>query len=204
MKVIGVVRRSLILAFLLSLAACATQGKIGDPSEPLMPPDSGLVAATVFFSNSVQPAVMKFPSFSFWFRFSPTDGQEGQWTLNSPKDRYFYSKDPRALPDDSYPKLLLAAVKPGKYRMTRGEVSQEADFFLTPKKSKEFEVVAGQVTYIGSISMFYTSRFEGKSSALTPVSFQMVVKNDFDRDVRELKGLDKRLESVVIRNALEK
>jgi len=32
----------------------------------------------------------------------------------------------------------------------------------------------------------------------------MVVKNDFDRDVRELKSLDKRLESVVIKNALAK
>jgi len=204
MQSINVGRRLLVSTILLSLAACATQGPIGDISQPLMPPDSGLVAATVFFSNPVQDTVMKFPSFSFNFRFSPTDGQEGDWMLNSSQDRYFYSKDPRAKPDDAYPKLLLAAVKPGKYRMTRGEVSKEADFFLTPKKSKEFEVVAGQVTYIGSIEMFYTSRFEGKYSVLTPVSFQMIVKNDFDLDVRELKSLDKRLESVVIKNALAK
>jgi hypothetical protein len=204
MQFINVGRRLLVATMLLSLAACATQGKIGDTSQPLMPPESGLVAATVVFSNSVQPTVMKFPSFSFWFRFKPTDGQEGQWTLNSPQDRFFYSKDPRALPDDAYPKLLLAVVKPGKYRMTRAEVSKEADFILTPKNSKEFEVVAGQVTYIGSILMSYVSRYEGKYSVLTPSYFQMIVKNDFDRDVRELKSLDQRLESVVIKNALAK
>lgn len=114
--------------------------------------------------------------------------------LNSPDDRIFYSKDPRALPDDAYPKLILAAVKPGKYRMTRADVSQEADFILTPKNSKEFEVIAGPVTYIGSISMFYTSRFEGRNSVRTPISFQILMPraseaSRFERILRFSKSL---------------
>lgn len=204
MQVVNVSRRILFLAILLDLAACATQRPIGDTSQPLMPADSGLVAATVVFSNPVQDSVMKFPTFSFNFQFSSTDGQESHWMLNSPEDRYFYSRDPRAKPDDTYPKLLLASVKPGKYSMTDATVLQEARFYFKPKKAREFEVVAGQVTYIGSIVLSYTSRFEGKYSVLTPTHFQMVVKDDFDRDVRELKSLDQRLESVVIRNALAK
>lgn len=204
MQVVDLGRRILFSAVLLNLAACATQRPIGDVSEPLMPSDSGLVAATVVFSNPVQDSVMKFSTFSFNFHFSPTDGQEGHWTLNSPEDRYFYSRDPRAKPDDTYPKLLLASVKPGKYRMTDATVLKEASFYFKPKKAREFEVVAGEVTYIGSIVLSYTSRFEGKYSVLTPTHFQMIVKNDFERDIRELKSLDKRLESVVIRNALAK
>ena len=127
--------------------------------------------------------------------------------LNSPDNRYFYSKDPRALPDDGYPKLLLAEVKPGKYRMTQGDVSQTAEFAIKPKTSREFEVVAGQVTYIGSIHMSYATTYDPRyknGGALVPSYINMVVKNDFDRDVRELKSLDKRLESVVIKNALAK
>jgi hypothetical protein len=119
--------------------------------------------------------------------------------LNSPNDRVFISKDPRALPDDVNPKLILAAVRPGRYRMTRAEVSHDAaDFNMTPKNSREFEVVAGQVTYLGSILLAYASRYEGKYSVLTPSYFQMVVKSDFERDVQELKSLDKRSESVVL------
>jgi hypothetical protein len=204
MQVANLGLRILISAMLLSLTACATQGVIGDTSQPLMPPDSGLVAATVYFKNSTQPVGMKFPSFSYRFHFASTDGQEGRWMLNSPKDRYFYSKDPRALPDDGYPKLILAAVKPGKYRMARAEVEQEAEFSITPKNAKEFEVVAGQVTHIGSIQMFYASRYNALYAAMTPSYIQMIVLNDFDRDVRELKSLDKRLESVVIKNASAK
>lgn len=207
MQAINISRRLAVPALLLSLAACATQGKIGDPSQPLMPPAAGLVAATVFFSNPTQPAGMKFHSFSYHFRYAPTDGQGEEWMLNAPDNRYFYSKDPRALPDDGYPKLLLAAVKPGKYRMTHGDVSQEAEFSIKPKAAKEFEVVAGQVTYIGSIKMLYATRYDPRynnGGALVPSYLNMVVKNDFDRDVRELKSLDQRLESVVFRNALAK
>jgi hypothetical protein len=149
---------------------------------------------------------MKFNSFNFGFWFNPTDEQPGDWVLNSPRDTAYISKDPRALPDDTPPKLVLSAVKPGKYRLTRVEVSQDfTEFNMRPKQSKEFEVVAGQVTYIGSILFNYASKFGGKYSAqLEPTYVQMVVKNDFDRDVRELKSLDRRLESVVFRNALEK
>jgi hypothetical protein len=214
MQFINVGRRLLISAILLSLAACATQTQIGDTTQPLMPEGSGLVAATVYFTNPTQPVGLKFNSFSYGFRYGPTDGRGEEWMLNRSDNRYFWSKDPRALPDDGYAKLLLAVVKPGKYRMTQGYVStmvSPVEFSLkekNTKNAKEFEVVAGQVTYIGSIQMSYATAFDPKANkyggALVPSYINTVVKDDFDRDVREFKSLDPRLESVVIRNAFAK
>jgi hypothetical protein len=212
MQVINDGRRILISAILLSLAACATQTQIGDTTQPLMPEGSGLVAATVYFTNP-QPAATKL-RFGFHLRYGPTDGQGEEWMLNTPDNRYFWSKDLRAQPDEDYAKLLLAVVKPGKYHLTQGDVTPMASnrsFFLKEKNitnAREFEVVAGQVTYIGSIQMSYATQFDARDNkyggAFVPSYMNMSVKNDFDRDVRELKSLDKRLESVVFKNALQK
>lgn len=210
MQGINVGRRILISAILLSLAACATQTQIGDTTQPLMPEGSGLVAATVYFTTP-QPAPTTL-RFGFYLHYSPTDGQGEKWILNgSDNNRYFWSKDLRALPEDGYPKLLLAVVKPGKYRLTQGYVipmGSKKSFYLKEKNltnAREFEAVAGQVTYIGSIQMSYGVQFEGNKygGEFAPTYMNMSVKNDFDRDVRELKGLDKRLEPVVFKNTLQ-
>ena len=213
MQVINIGRRILVSAILLSLAACATQTQIGDTTQPLMPEGSGLVAATVYFTNPTQPAGTKL-RFGFHLRYGPTDGQGETWILNTPDNRYFWSKDLRAQPDEDYAKLLLAVVKPGKYHLTQGDVTPMASnrsFFLKEKNitnAREFEVVAGQVTYIGSIQMSYATHFDLRANKyggeFVPTYMNMSVKNDFDRDVRELKSLDKRLESVVFKNALQK
>lgn len=213
MQVISVGRRILVSAILLGLTACATQPQIGDTTRPLMPEGTGLVAATVYFTNPTQPAGTKL-RFGFHFRYGPTDEKGETWILNTPDNRYFWSKDPRALPDEDYAKLLLAVVKPGKYHLTQGDVTPMASnrsFFLKEKNitnAREFEVVAGQVTYIGSLQMSYATTFDARDNkyggALVPSYMNMAVKNDFDRDMRELKSLDKRLESVVIRNSLQK
>ncbi|WP_019142395.1 hypothetical protein [Noviherbaspirillum massiliense] len=212
MQFINAGRRLLISAILLSLAACATQTKIGDTTQPLMPEGSGLVAATVYFATP-HPAPTTL-HFNFHLRYGPTDGQGEEWLLNRSDNRYFWSKDPRALPDEDYAKLLLAVVKPGKYRLTQGDVTPMASnrSFLLKEKNitnpREFEVVAGQVTYIGSIQMSYGVMFDARANKyggeFVPSYINMSVKNDFDRDVRELKSLDPRLGSVVIKNALAK
>ncbi|MFL6718413.1 MAG: hypothetical protein ACJ8G3_18840 [Burkholderiaceae bacterium] len=213
MQVISVGRRLLVSAILLSLAACATQTQIGDTTQPLMPEGTGLVAATVYFTNPTQPTATKM-RFGFHLRYGPTDGKGEEWLLNRSDNRYFWSKDLRAQPDEDYAKLLLAVVKPGKYHLTQGDVtpmSSNRSFFLKEKNitnAREFEVVAGQVTYIGSIQMSYATQFDIRDNkyggAFVPSYMNMSVKNDFDRDVRELKSLDKRLESVVFKNALQK
>lgn len=212
MKFINVGRRLLISAILLGLAACATQTQIGDTTQPLIPEGSGLVAATVYFTTP-HPAPTTL-NFGFYLRYGPTDGKGEEWMLNRSDNRYFWSKDPRALPDDGYAKLLLAVVKPGKYHLTQGDVipmASNRSFSFKEKNitnAREFEVVAGQVTYIGSIQMSYGVMFDARANkyggAFVPSYMNMSVKNDFDRDVRELKSLDPRLESVVIKNALAK
>lgn len=213
MQVISVGRRILISAILLGLSACATQTQIGDTTQPLMPEGTGLVAATVYSMNPTQPGATKM-RFGVYLRYGPTDGKGEEWMLNRSDNRYFWSKDPRALPDEDYAKLLLAVVKPGKYRLTQGDVipmSSNRTFSLKEKNitnAREFEVVAGQVTYIGSIQMSYATHFDLRANKyggeFVPTYVNMSVKNDFDRDVKELKSLDKRLESVVFRNALPK
>jgi hypothetical protein len=195
-------RRALIAAILLSLAACAEPVRIGDASRPLMAPGEGLVAAAVVFSNPTQPSFMKPNRFLFSFEFVATDGRQDDLWLgqNYP---HFISKNVRAKPDDTPPVLLLVPAKPGKYRLKQADVIEEGRFFILPQNPPEIEVVAGQVTYIGSYLMTYECSFKGVG-VRTPRYFRMGVVNDFERDMNELKGLDQRLESVVVTNALVK
>lgn len=195
-------RRALIAAMLLSLAACADQARIGDTNRPLMPPGEGLIATTVVFSNPTQPSFMKPNGFLFGFEFTPTDGRTEIMRLGHyTQDPSFISKNARAKPDDTPPMLLLVPSKPGKYRLTRATVTEEGHYSISPHNTQEIEVVAGQVTYIGSIWMTYECAFRGLG-VRTPRYFTLSVVNDFERDMKELKGLDKRLESVVVKNAL--
>lgn len=119
------------------------------------------------------------------------------------QDPSFTSRIPRAKPDDTRPTLLLVPTKPGKYRLHRADVTEQGHTSMMLQNMPEIEVVAGQVTYIGSIWMTYESTFKGLGN-LTPRYFRLSIVNDFDRDMKELKGLDPRLESVVITNALAK
>lgn len=204
MQTNSVTRRIFISGIVLALAACSAPARIGDMSQPLMPPGHGLVATTVVFSNPTQPSFMKPNSFLFNFEFEATDGQSDSMSLAlNGNDPSFISKNPRALADDTPPVLLLKPVKPGKYRLKRAAIIEEGQFNLWPTNSKEIEVVAGQVTYIGSMLMKYESSFKG-TGVRTPRYFVMSVVDDFDRDMSELKALDKRLESLVVTNAVGK
>lgn len=197
-------RRALIATIILSLTACAAPARIGDTSRPLMAPGEGLIATTVVFSNPTQPSFMKPNMFLFGFEFTPTDGRTEIMRLGHyDQDPSFVSRNVRAKPDDTWPMLLLVPTKPGKYRLTRATVTEEGHFSISPRNMPEIEVVAGQVTYIGSIWMTYECSFKG-IGARTPRYFSMSIVNDFERDMAELKSLDQRLESVVVKNALMK
>lgn len=204
MQTNNAIRRIFIATIMLGLVACGAPVRIGDMSQPLMPPGHGLVATTVVFSNPTQPSFMKPNSFLFNFEFEATDGQSDSMSLAlNGNDPSFVSKNPRAMADDTPPVLLLKAVKPGKYRLKRAAIIEEGQFNLWPTNSREIEVVAGQVTYIGSMLMKYESSFKG-TGVRTPRYFVMSVVDDFDRDMSELKSLDKRLESLVVTNGVRK
>jgi hypothetical protein len=202
MQQINVCRRILCITALLTLTACADT-KIGDMSRPLMPPGYGLVASTVVFSNPTQPAGFKFGSLLYHFGFDDVDGKLDSWSTNLPQDATFKTKSSRAMEDDAPPDLLLTPVKPGKYQLKRVHVTEGgATIDLSPKNTQVIEVVAGQVTYIGVMWMTYFARFTPKGT-LQPRYMEMKIVNDFERDINELKSLDNRLESVVIKNALK-
>ena len=104
-------------------------------------------------------------------------------------------------PNETPPVLMLMPVKAGKYRVVRIGVLAEATTSFVPKSPREIEVIAGQVTYVGAEVIEYSTSYKGLG-VLTPSVRAPLTRNDFGRDMADLKALDKRLESIPATNAL--
>lgn len=191
-----------LAAALLGLAGCAAEVKIGDTNHPLMPPGQGLIATTVVFSNPTQPEFMKPNRMLFHFIYEGTGGTNGSFSVSESSNPSWRSKKVRAIADDGDPVLILTPAKPGKYRMERATVIEAGQFIILTDRAPEIEVVAGQVTYAGSFRFTYTTRFIGPNRV--PRNFSMDVTDAYDMDVAELRALDPRLQSVVVKNAAPK
>jgi hypothetical protein len=201
MQLTKTLSRILCIAGALVLAGCASS-KIGDTTKPLMPPGYGLVATSVVFTNPTQPGFMKPRWFPYHFSFETVDGQYA-WGTNYPEDAVSQSSIVRAMADDAKPDLVLTPVKPGKYRLFRAHVTENSDIDMKITSGPVIEVVAGQITYAGSFWMKYYAKFS-KTGTLFPREMWFSLVNDYDRDVAELKSIDKRLESVVFTNGIAK
>ena len=200
MQATNLVRGVLIAAAILSTSACSTPPVIGDPARPLMPPGEGLIASSVVFTTAA-PDGMRYRGFLFSFEYEPIDGQKNElyFGLNDQDPRHI-AKTPRA-PQETQPILFLYPAKPGKYRLKRTRIVAEGSYSFWPEHPREIEVVAGQVTYLGSTVIAYRASWRGLG-VLTPTDILLTTRDDFKRDMDELKAVEKRLESVVVKNAL--
>ena len=194
--------RVLLASALLTLAGCAQPVRIGDATQALMPPGTGLLATTVVVSNPRQPSFMKLRGTLFQFRYRPTDGKnKDDIVVSSRGSAVLYSAVARAMKDDAAPVLLLTPAKPGKYRLS--EASTDANgrsFRLHLPVTPEVEVTAGEVTYVGSMLLRYTTSWKGPD--LVANAFSLHIKDDFSGDLAELRAHDHRLRTVVAKSAL--
>jgi hypothetical protein len=198
----GPIATAAILLFLVGCAAPAPS-LIGDASRPLMAPGEGLVVASVTFKTH-EPDYKRY-GLIYSANYVPADQAKG-----GSKDYAFsvgtYGFPSRSLdkarePNETAPDLMLVPVKAGKYKVERIGILGEGTNAFWPTNPKVFEVVAGRVTYVGAAVIEYTTSYKGVG-VLTPSVRAPLTRNDFERDMADLKALDKRFESIPASNAL--
>jgi hypothetical protein len=194
-------------AILLVLIGCAaprpSAPPVGDPSRPLMAAGEGLVAASLTFKTQ-EPDYKRY-RLVYTANYVPADQPKGggkgyafsMGTLSGPSQYLDKAREP----NETVPMVMLLPVKAGKYKVERIGVLGETTHAFWPTHPKEIEVIAGRVTYVGAAVIEYTTSYKG-AGVLTPSVKAPQTRNDFERDMADLKVLEKRLESVPATNAL--
>lgn len=198
--------RLALIPGVLGLTGCAAQVAVGDPNVMLMPRGHGLVASSVVFQSTNDPAYAKFNHADTVFTLtyeSMAAGTKEYFFITSGSGATAKSKHPRSTADDSPPVLLLSPAKPGKYKLR--DVRIIASPFNNPFSFRvtnlaPIEVTAGQVTYAGSMRLHNSSRWV--VGRLTAGSYYLRQLDDFKTDIAELKGMEPRLSRVEVTNGL--
>lgn len=193
-------RRTFLAVLVLALGGCGAT-RIGTPGTALMGPDEGLVVGSVAYV--IPHPGMEYRFFIHAATYESTDGQaKKEFALGTISDvQQHLIRTPRN-PNETFPVLMMIPAKAGKYRLKSSKFIAEGQAFtFSPENSKEFEVVPGQITYVGSTVASYEARFRGVG-VLTPISIRPGTRNDFVLDIAELKTVEKRLESITASNAL--
>lgn len=191
---------------LLGLSACATEVMIGDQSVPVMGPGEGLIASSVVFQNPNSAANLKagHKSSAFTFTYEALDGDNKEVVLPLKENTAAIdSQSVRSVDDDGNPILMLTRAKPGKYRLRQAWINPypyKGVFALPVVDAPIIEVVAGQVTYAGSQRLFSRTRWVGGDLRVSDMWFKM--ENDFEIDINDIKKVEPRLRTVVIKNGL--
>ncbi len=192
-------RRTSMAALVLGLSACSGPTLIGAPGSTLMNPGEGLVVGSVSFVTHM-PEGMHY-RFHYVSDYESIDGKKTNFSLGTidrvPRHFSKVARSPQATP----PMLMMYSAKPGKYRLQRTDLVGEGQFSFWPKDSREFDVVPGQVTYVGNTVVSYTTAFRG-IGVLTPTNVHPSTRDDFAADMAELKSVEPRLETVQAVNAL--
>lgn len=192
-------------AILLLLGACAAPVPVllGDTSRTLMAPGEGLVAGSVSF-KTVEPDFKRF-GLIYTASYVPANQAKGLFTDYAfsigNKGVEARGLDKARGPNETAPIVMLMPVKAGKYKVARiGVLGAESTSFF-PKNPRVVEVIAGQVTYVGADVIEYSTSYKGLG-VLTPNVKTPLTRNDFERDMADLKAMDNRLESIPATNAL--
>jgi hypothetical protein len=196
---------SIVLVATLAGCAAPAPALLGDTSRPLMAPGEGLVVGSVSF-KTLEPDFKRY-RLLYTASYIPSNEVKGLMSNyafsigNGSKESR--SLDTARYPNETAPVLMLMPVKAGKYKLARVGVLGEGTTSFFPKDPREVEVIAGQVTYVGSDVIEYRTSYKGLG-VLTPSVSAPLTRNDFARDMADLKTLDKRLESIPATNALVK
>lgn len=199
-------RRLILLSALAALSACETidplATPIGDPRRPLMAQGEGAIANSLEYLMPVQDFAQMGPLITD-IQLQIMDGGRRSLGFGNgrgvPKLIANLPHDANATP----PYIFLHSLKPGKYRLNEivigASYTSMQNFGL--RNAPEITVVAGQVTYVGNFFIKYQTKFNGGNLVVRYAQVEGP-NNLFERDIGLLKLADKRLEDVVITNAL--
>lgn len=203
-------RHLLISITVLGLGACAgpPAKRLGDTSTPLMTPGHGLVATTwVYRSRTLATGA---PTNGFSARrvvafYDPKPNGGGAAFVVQPFGTTLASFVAKRRFDDADPgfAVFLTPAKPGKYALQSLLVNDAKEQVgVWPKDSPTFEVVAGQVTYAGSLHLM--TRMEQSLGVYVARDMSVQVVDDYALDAAELRALEPRLGTAVMKNGLAK
>lgn len=208
-------RRFVILAALTALAGCAAiktmndaidplAPPLGDPSRPVMVQGQGAIACSYEF---------RMPSEGFQMgglitgmRLEPVGDSTKKISLwaGSRDVPVHYAKQLPHEANVTAPRMYIYSLPPGIYRIK--EMTIGADYRNTRdfnvSNSPEVTVVAGQLGYVGNFYIQYMTRFTSKGDLVLRSASLSGPNNRFERDIQELKSVDKRLDNVIIVNTL--
>lgn len=193
------------LLFILVGCAAPAPAPIGDASRPLMAPGEGLIASSVTFKTR-NPDFLRY-GFLYTANYVPADqpkeSNKGYAFSTGKNSAPSHQLDKAREPNEQAPMVMLLAVKAGKYKAERIGVLGEVSHAFWPTNPRVIEVIPGQVTYVGATVIEYTASYKG-IGVLTHNVHPPLTRNDFERDMADLRVLDKRLVSVPAINALSK
>lgn len=198
--------RLFAIGALVMLSACAAidplATPIGDPQRPLMAPGEGAIANSLAYLMPIHEFAQLGPLITD-IQLQVLDG--GRRSLGFGNGRgvpKLVAKLPHAK-NATPPYIFIHSLKPGKYRLNEivigASYTNMQNFGL--RNAPEITVVAGQITYVGSFFIEYDTKFN-KGDLVIRYAKLAGPNNEFERDMGQLKLAEKRLEHVVISNAL--
>lgn len=201
-----ILRLHVLSLILLTLGACETEKRIGDQTLPLMGAGEGLIANSAVYQNPNSPVHMKagHRTTILTFYYEALDGDKKELLL--PLDRHttlIDSKSARGADDDGDPILMLTRAKPGRYRLRQVRINPspyKGDYVVPVSDAPVVHVTEGQVTYAGSKRLLHENRWVGGD--LRARSFWIQIADDFDIDMNDIKKVEPRLRSLVIKNGM--
>lgn len=205
-----IVAQFLLMLGMLNVAACNTTTTVGDTTQPLMPVGYGLVATAVVFQNPPEMPLGKFYTMDhvpgFLFSFEALDpGRETFTVFGKRGSAMHIPKAARSGTGEPDWVMMLTPVKPGKYRETYASLNtgNSANVYIDFKDLPAFEVVAGEVTYVGAMFVTTSARYARNDGAFKASAMAVQVRDEFARDLTELKAMDARLVPMVIKDGLK-
>ena len=191
-------------ALVIAVGGCSSPKLIGAPNALLMGPSEGLVVGSLSYTTST-PNFMHYRFFHYVSDFESLDAQKTDFSLGTiDRVQIHVFKAPRN-PEETAPVLMIFPAKAGRYRLKQTQFSgEDRHFTFWPDSStKEFEVISGQITYVGNTVAYYVAEFRG-IGVLTPVALRPILRDEFEGDMAELRAVEKRLESVTAINMVTK